>query len=106
MLKQELESTRTTADALDLNTQIFKRTETDIGQLEAELETISRLLNVFENWFYNRGRISDRDRTATTHELNRLWDEAPDYYEVLFATMRNVRELCKEMNEVYEKLDG
>lgn len=104
-MMKELQST-TLAEAIDLNAQIFQRTETDLGQLEAELETISSLLNVFEEWLDRRGRVSDRDRSATTYELDRFWDEAPTYHEVLFAAMKNVRELCKEMNEVYEKLDG
>lgn len=104
-MMKELQST-TPAEAIDLNAQIFQRTETDLGQLEAELETISNLLSVFEEWLDRRGRVSDRDRSATAYELDRFWEEAPTYHEVLFAAMKDVRELCKEMNDIYEKLDG
>lgn len=106
MLKKEREFTTIPAEEFNLNIQFFRRTGTDLGQLAAELETISSLLNVFDEWLERRGRISDHDRTPNTYELNRLWDEAPTYHEVLFSAMKNVRELHKEMNDLYKKLDG
>lgn len=107
MLKNEKVIIETLTENLDLNSLFFKRTETDIGQLEAELETIYSLLNVFYDWFDRRGRISETNRNdAAQYELDSFWNEAVDYDAVLFAAMKNVRELCKEMNDIYEKLDG
>lgn len=107
MLKNEKAIPETTAENLDLNSLFFKRTETDMGMLEAELETISRLLNVFYDWFDRCGRISELDRNdAAQHELDSFWNEAVIYDAVLFTALKNVKELCKEMNDLYEKLDG
>lgn len=85
--------------------QSKKKPELDLEYMDIRMNSVLRLLNVFEPWFDGHTKSNDRVRTEEEDKLQVFWACAPDYAAVLDSIVEQLSEIYNDLHHYNDEME-